>query len=544
MKKIILLSFLMASIGACGYANAQSMSISTDAYDNNGTALMAPIKPKEDKALLPHVMKSYIPTGGFTSNIGGGANIANAPDIGMVEKVLIYLAQAFQAKDGGTGSMLWKISMAVTYIGLLLSGFLTFQAVSQGRKSPAEGLVAIITKIVITLVLFSYVVPNVPPMLIGLSDQITDGVDTWFNGAAGSAGNAAGTSSSIDAMQQIFYSKRSLARTAALRKINTLLGDAAVQLDQDPRGQAIINQIKSELDNSGSVIGKNIDKGQDATEWAAIKSKADSNAGVGDINNLISGSCGALLESVVKELNVIVNNNMAGNLSQGDQVIKAHLASGITQSDISPFTYPGRLEAAEAYTAFAYLAISIWGMGIAALVWMMLYALPEEWQMGGVLFSGLKAGMAVVLAIVLVSIYVTATLTTNTAQTAAANTSALSGVKDFISGLASGASAVWNPGSWWKNITSGLSHILNENLIMGALIMTAPAQAAAMVKGANGIAEHAKNAVQTAAGQGVAGAFGTHNASSGATAASGSGSIADPAPRSWMQGRVRDSRTP
>lgn len=479
------------------------VNISTDAYSNKGTALMSPVAPMDDHALLPHIVKSYIPiSSGFVNNavsmIMGQNVFQNAPNIGVVERVLLFLATVFQAKDGGTGKVLWGASMAVTMCGLLLSGFLTFQAVSQGKKTPSEALVGITTKVVLTFILFAYLVPNIPPLLIGLSDQVTSGIDSWYNGQSGAAGNAAGSANSKDALCQIFYTKRAAARTAAWNDIFQTMGAISKALQQDPRGKQMLDKINAEVTNPGSPMGGVLDPSGDYAEWQALTSKGTT----GDLNTAISDSANKIGATVIDGLQKIINTTIdsASKNTSGDQAIKGALGQVAKNIDRSNYTYPGKIEAAAAYISFCYLAISIWGMGIAALIWMMIYALPEEWQMGAVLFNGLKAGIAVVMGICLITIYVSVCVnyTTDKAQAAAVQgkswyqkvyDNAVS-VVNTVGGLASGPLNL-------PNLVAPLAGLVGDQMIIAMLILSAPAQAMAMVKGANGLAEHANKAMNT-----------------------------------------------
>jgi hypothetical protein len=132
--------------------------------------------------------------------------------------------------------------------------------------------------------------------------------------------------------------------------------------------------------------------------------------------------------------------------------------------------------------------------------------------MGGVLFSGLKAGLGIILGMTLVTIYVAAGVHWTDAEATAAIARNSGNWLGYIAniaslftlpGLASGAvdlavtatSAASSPGTLISKVFGEYMGMTPDQFIIGTLILSAPAQAALIVKGGNGIAESAKTAL-------------------------------------------------
>ena len=315
-----------------------------------------------------------------------------------------------------------------------------------------------------------------------------------------------------------------------------------------------------------TAIGKN---GEITNGLADLYVAVSTNMDVNEVNKKIELAAGIPMAVVYARAGDILEKTLAKNTTKKapPEVLKA-LMETPKGLDLTGIVYPAKLVRTYAYIAFAYLALSIWGMGFASLVWTLLYALPEEWNLGGVLFSGIRGGLTIVLSCILISIYLGAGL--NKADSEAEKL-----IKENPSGLdvwyAAGASALSGAKNWawdlftvpWKigkafwngaktvagggGVGSAMGQFLGwatgmtlEQFMIGMLILTAPAQAAMMVKGANGIGEKAGNALnaQGASSQSVAGFLGQQTGGSGATAASGH-SAAD-----IMAGGVRPSFKP
>jgi hypothetical protein len=394
--------------------------------------------------------------------------------------------------------------MAVSIIGLLLSGFLVFQGVSQGKKQPGEAIVGFLTKMAMVFILFTFVCPNVPRMLLGISNEITVGIDEWFHRTGSATGD--------NALAQSIWSTKMWA------------GHSAGQLGNDSK---IANAVGYNFPESDKVLKQTID---DMTANGA--SFADINATISAQAQSFSVTVLGEVKKVAEEVLSQNSTNKAADMAQLDSIMKASQGQ-----DLSKFTYPGKVIGTAAYISFSYLAISIWGMGIASLIWVMIYSMPEEWNMNGILYSGGKAGIGVVLAIILISIYITASL--GYADSKAIAKATQDGHDFWVKAQAAfsytGVAQLYSAGSAvWDAIHNGVGSVVGkaiaaftgftlEQFMIAMLILTAPAQAAAIVKGGNGIAEHAKNAMaaQGASSSSLSGMAGMRGGMSGASLGGG-----------------------
>lgn len=505
LRKSIKLTILLGSLSLISL-NSHALDVNTDPWTNPGSSYFSDITDSSKGHVVPNVIYPFLPSGSLMSNILA-SEARKAPDVGAVEGTIIFLAQSFIGRGNGPGLWLWKLAMVTVIAGLLLSGFLTFQAVSQGKKGIGEGLISFVTKMVLTIVLFTFVVPNVPSSLIGISNVITDQIDNWFTDIpAGSGGNR------LDGLEANFRIRMYQAQAAAAATAATMAGTARQTL-RDGRGESIARQFAND-----SVIKSALDSNFSA-EWAEVRNKFNSVTQYGadraggesikEVNELISKKANKLVTDVMDRMSAIIDEEVgtAGSVvspgSTGDEELKNQMISATQAIDYSKFTYPGRLIQTYTYIAFVYLSLSIWGMGFGALVWVAFYAFPEEWNMGNLLVSGFKGGVGVIIGIILVTIYLTASIQ-YTKQEAEKGAFGVAGeVTGYLANLISwntvgglfGATPPPSVGNVVVNVLSGVTGMTTDQFIMGMLIMTAPAQAALMVKGGNGVAESAKNAI-------------------------------------------------
>jgi hypothetical protein len=537
MKKAVLIfSLLLVGLGSEGWSQGPRRQIQTDAYNNRGTEFFQSITTHN--AILPNIVYPYLPSGDALQNILA-SNVSSAPDIGAAEATIVFIAQTFQAKSGTGGSnvsgiWLWRIAVYMSFFGIMLSSWLIWQAVMQGKKGPGEAIVSVITKVVVVVALMTYVVPNVPPMLIGLTNRITDRIDDWFVG-----GNA-------NMLRTIFDTKMGEAHSAGAALTANLVGAIRDSLPNE-RGQRIISRIQSDSQIKDALDGNN------SKQWSDVQAIWKNGTGgnsIKEINSQISVFANAIPQTVVKRIQFHVDQEIgvgtgaaataAGTTTAGDEEIKNQIGRALETVDVSSLVYPGRLLATYAYISFIYLAISIWGLGFGALIWTALYSLPEEWNLGGVLFAGVKGGIAVIIGVVLVTIYISAGVHYTDAEvnnTIARNTGNLwnfvSGVNSLfsLSGIATGAANLYEtisgglaaPGAFIGKMVGEWTGMTMDQFIIGMLILTAPAQAALLVKGGNGIAESAKNAMsaQGASSGSIGSMLGNWGGSSGVNAAGG-----------------------
>lgn len=144
------------------------------------------------------------------------------------------------------------------------------------------------------------------------------------------------------------------------------------------------------------------------------------------------------------------------------------------------------------YISFVYIAISIWCLPIAVLMWAAIFSLPTQWGMANILYSGIKVVLTIILTVILVMIYTAGTLSGEAER-----------MKTFE------LSDLWNdPGGTAMRYIAGNDTTLGsfasffagtstDMLIASMLIFTAPAQAAGIIKGVNGMAESAKQSMMS-----------------------------------------------
>lgn len=515
--------------------NAYSLSVKTDPWNNSGSQYFSNLTDAGggQHELVPNIVFPFLPSGNILSNILA-SEARNAPDIGAVEGSILFLAQTFMGKGSTAGTWLWTLAMVTIIAGILLSGFLTFQAVSQGKKGIGEGIVSFTTKLVLSVVLFTFVVPNVPSSLIGMSNVITDQIDNWFTDRP-----AGGGGSRVDALEANFKIRMYAAQTAAAATAATMAATAKQAL-RDARGDAVANAVRSDSriraatdDNYSSEWTQVLNKFNQVTSNGNQNASGES---IKEVNEMISKLANKQVDTVMERITSIIDQtvgNPSSPLNQGstgDEELKNQIAAAPQSIDYSKFTYPARLIQTYCYIAFIYLSLSIWGMGFGAIVWVALYALPEEWNMGNLLVSGFKAGVAVLLGIVLVSIYLAASVSYTKNETEKGALAIAGDLASFLGSWASfsvqnllfggGGTPPQSAGAFAMNALSGITGMTPDQFIMGMLILTAPAQAALLVKGGNGVAESAKNALhaQGASSGSIGSMLGSWGGSSGVNA--------------------------
>jgi len=525
MKKITILLFTLLLVSvSTNYAQGPRNQIQTDSYDNRGSKLFSGIISRDSKtgkgSILPKIVYPYLPSGDAIQNLTAN-NVSSAPDIGAAEATIVFLANAFQARAGSggpsaTGAWIWRLAVYMAFIGIMLSSWLIWQAVMQGKKGPGEAIMAMLTKVIVVVALMTFVVPNVPPMLIGICDRITSQIDNWFTGGSGAGG--------MQLVKTTFDTKMGQGQSAAIAVAARLTGAIRDGMP-DQRGARIIQRIQNDSQIEKALNGDYSDQWDivrgiydDATDGGG----ATNGKSIKDINAQIALSAVGLATTVAERIKYHVDREIGigtaaaaaapGSKTAGDEEIKNQIGRALEGVDFSGLVYPGRILATYAYTAFIYLAISIWGMGFGALIWTALYALPEEWNMGGALFAGIKGGIAVILGMTLVTIYIAAGVHWTDAESTAAIARNSGNWLNYLGNLASLftvpgiavgaadlgatiASVATSPGALISKVFGEYMGMTPDQFIIGTLILSAPAQAAMIVKGGNGIAESAKTAL-------------------------------------------------
>lgn len=515
-KKILSTGTLAITLLLCNLtpfaAAAPTDTIETDPYENSGGGLFDGIKAPNG-AILPQAVYPYLPS---DSTFWMSGDMKNAPDIGAIESAIIFLAKVFVGEDqgGADGKILWTIARAVVVFGIMLSGYLTFKAVAQGKKGPGEAGLAFVIKCILCIIMLTYVCANIPPVLIGLSNAVTKSVSSWFGGGQ------------ADALKTVFDTKMNAAHAASLAMHSKLLESLQVQPDQYKTSVArnIVGVFQPEADRLFIT--------QRAADWNTIKQKHAKGATNMDINAEIS----SMARQKVSQLTQLTMNTAAKTLKTmtDDEQVEQYMTQEVFRAaqgvDVTGLSYPDKAIRMYGYMAFAYIGLSIWGLGIASLIWVMLYALPEEWNMGDILFTGLKACFAVVLTVILITIYMSAATKQIEKDVDSISTlnetwteTLVNAAKGTGSAAASFASNITDPGAMWARTMGFFTGLSLQSIFIGMLILTAPAQAAAMLKGGNGIAEHAKTGMTNSgmSSSSMAGTFGVQGQSSGARVGGG-----------------------
>ena len=538
---------------------ANNLKAQTDPYNNSGTLIRQGL-PVEDEALLPDIIYPYLPSGNIIQN-WGSKDLRSAPDTAAVEAIIIFMAQSFSGKtsSGQTGALMWRLAVYLTVFGLMLSGFFIFKSVSAGKKGPGEAILALVLKIGMCIMMLLMICPNLPPMMIGLSNYLTDSIDGWF-----SYTNSKGKTDS--SFLEATYTTKMAAGTAAA---GTMLASLTQALSEAPGAdpdlkaamESALEQIEQDSEIKAATNQDDTVKNGLATV-KALYGMSDARS----INVAIAKAAHIPPVVVLDRVRTIVTKELSKTSASktASQPIIEAIAKAPQGMDLTGITYPDRLISTMGYITMAYLALSIWGIGFASLAWVMIYSLPEEWNMGGILFSGIKGGLTILLTVVLVSIYMGASLNWTEVKAEKITTDVPSGLsvmferaKNVLSAnveaVSSWAGLPWKAADLIKNVLLGASvgdiagqalssffGLTMEQFIIGMLILTAPAQAAMMVKGANGVGESAAKALNAngAAGQGAGGIFGTQAGGTGVTAGSNASAAsimnARGDNRSWM----------
>jgi len=526
LPKLLLTALLSASI--LTPLALQASPIITDPFENTGGGLFGDITSYQNpnKNLLPKVVYPYLPS---SSTLLMSGDARNAPDIGAVEAVVLFMAETFAGNTaGGTqGLIIWKITLAVTFAGMLLSGFLTWKAVSQGKKGPGEALMTFLIKSCICIVMLSFVCANIPPLAIGICNSVTGSVSSWYDGGQSSSA----PNDQVDLVTSLYNQKSQ----AALSAVNAagLKVVTSLSLQPDEYRTAVAQKITEYLEK----VPEDLFESQKTKDIQILQKLWKNGASNEAINSKISELAVGKASAGVRGIMDTAASTLKGMTSdeQIEQYISQEIFKAAQGVDASRFSYAEKAVRMYAYMAFAYIGLSIWGLGISSLIWVMLYSLPEEWQLNGILYSGLKAFFAVILTVILISIYMTASIEMGDMQIESISEQN----KGMWEGVSDGIGYWWNngdglagkftdyvltgAGSFAAKTMSWFTGMTIQTIIIGMLIFTAPAQAALMVKGGNGIAESAKSAlVNSGGGSSGAGAwFGSQGQSSGANMGGG-----------------------
>lgn len=538
------LTSLAILVSAC-LGNA-APNIKTDPYNNDGQVIRTGLNVT-DGAILPNIVYPFVPSGNALQN-WGAKDVRSASDIAALEAVIIFMAQTFSAKTSvhaktkSTGQMLWSLSVYFSVFGLMLSSFFLFRAVAQGKKGPGEAIVSLVLKFTVVLMMFIMICPNLPPILIGLSNYVTQGIDGWFSytTASGKPSNKGS-----DLLLQTYQTKMTAGCAAGAVMLADILDAVNEMAANDPTMVKAAIEISAAAAADPDIMDATNKDNQYITNGLAdVMAAFTMGKSVYDINRVISEAAKLPPSIVAKQMQKIIRNVLNKNApnSPPEPIIEA-IVKAPQGSDLSSFVYPDRLIGTYAYIAFTYLSLSIWGMGFASLTWVIIYSMPEEWNMSGILYTGFKGALTILLSIILVTIYMGAGLNWSNVKTKKISTdiptlvegkiAQVKSIGSTVGGAISAAgNGLWRIGKMFATLGTGggvgevipqlvssFTGMTLEQFMIGLLIVTAPAQAGMMVKGANGVGESAAKALsaQGASGQGLAGMLGMQGGGSGAT---------------------------
>jgi hypothetical protein len=485
--------------------------------------------------LLPKIVKVYVPDGGFIdrrNNVG-----ETAPNIGGLETAILYLAQAFQceARTGSTGTMMWTLAVTGMYAGLLMSTWMAYKDVTLGKSGIGETVFNTTIKLGVCGILMGWICPILPVTLIALTNSITKDIGAWYSP------NNTGKDD-LQLLRANYYTAVSI----GLAQANSILYNVNNIVHTSPN-QTGIAKFDADI-KANKKISSLYEKATHDAEIKEIDALFRSKTTYSDLRAKISTMATLRPKTMLNELTIITraflngqNNTLtakrpSNTMSAYQTALDAAKAADekklqaifnpLTKIDLSMTRYPSKVVTTAAYTAFAFTGISIWGLGFGSIIWVMLYSFPKDFGLDGVLFQGIKTFLTILLSVVLITIYITASLSHQEATTI----DWLEKSWIFLSSF--------NPFS-----ASPISKIIGQTngntldqMYMAILIGSAPAQAAGIVKGANAVAEKAKEALagsgigNTGAGDKMWGSRGnTSSTSTGATTqSSGTPNIINP----------------
>lgn len=516
-----------------GVSSQTKLDINTDPFKNVGP--LGGLEP-EGERLLPKVVEVYLPSGSFLTRTGAPDLVKNAPNADAVTRIILFLYQLTKTEETGgeTGKRLWQFSISLIVMGFLISGFMTFKKISEGEEPIGKGSINWLFRVLTTMVIVSVIAAKLPPTLIYLCDYITSDLTNWYTDADIIAKETAGE-------PERMIPKRILnSNIASGASIMEQMTDEAIiaYIKAKGMGPETSKQAKQIYDES-KIYMLDFVSGASREKLENTITNVLSRGGNSDVVNSIIekytkdsvNAYGTVLEGIIQEV---------GNYGDNTDI-----AAGIARTanpSISGIARPETVVRNSAYIAFAMMGISIWALPMSCLVWCILFSMPKEWNFDSALISGIKLFIGVIITVLLITVYCTASLTTSVSASDSAITAREQQLADENSWEKWGRKNIWfidkidtffhdtnqtlkaadrgvkalietgNIGS----VFLGISSTTIQGLILAMLIVTAPAQASLMLKGANGIAESAKQAMHAGGmsgsmhqGLGTGGGFGS-----------------------------------
>ena len=437
------------------------------------------LKTSEPDKILPSAFSEYAPGGNFLDRMGTNV-AANPPSPSAVNTIIVGLVNASAGKTIISRGI-WTFAMALVFFGVTLSGFITYKTISAGKETPGLGSVKWIGKVMMCFILVNYVASAVPRTLIAICDDISKSAGEWSS------------QEDIDLNAVGILGRRIVNNYGAqlqswTREAATRIGHQYPGKD-NPKRKIMVTALVTGASEAGQILGdareEMIKRGEGNLDDAETSNVVSS-----DLGKIASAQAFAAIETALK----------AGftQIQETDDSIQGNIMSPPT-IDLSGLAYPVQIIRTTIYISVVYIAISIWSMPIAILIWAGIFSLPSQWQMNGILFGGIKTFLTVIITMTLVMVYTSGTLTAETEQLDAAE-EASAWKWDFSGRLQRDLSSLYNAvidssDTKLLSFSNMLTGTTTDLLIASMLIFTAPAQAAAIVKGANGIAESAKQSM-------------------------------------------------
>jgi hypothetical protein len=527
------LALLATFLHVLAYTVSAQGTIQTDPTKNSNSfqsQVFAPfynLTKTEPTAILPNVVKPFVPAGNYLDSFGTGTG-GKPPDIGAVETIVVFLAQAFtgttnpgraeSGNAGATGYRLWQLTLIGTVAGLLLSGLFVFRDISAGKLSISDGAMPLLGKTLFAMILFQYVCPNVPLLLIATTNAITQDISGWVS--------KAGAENPETIMIQSVYLTRVHEGAAQAQAIIYNIEDTIKNTydTNDPRVKQILYDIWSDPelnDANNQNIGPDSSYQKDLN--AILLRAKDQKTTWFDTNQAIGKAGTGRPIRAIKRLSELTEGFLAKMTDSGvaDPVIKKYLLEAPRTLDLTATAWPSRAVTHAAFAAFVFMSLSIWGMGFASIIWVMLYSMPKEWDMGGILYAGFRRGLIIVLACAFQTIFIALSLTyqqdiiANSRKTMVTYHNYQAGAYAGMGGINWGTRYVTSEvdtdptsndspkfqlkslltGDFMGAISRAMTGNTVEQYIIVILILGSGKIAAEIVKGANGIADTAKEAM-------------------------------------------------
>ncbi len=458
--KCFLFLFLLLSICQTSFGDPI-----TDPYDANN---LFSIKTTPSGQILPKAFAQYATSGSFMSRLGSGA--AGSPPS---PSAVVTIIEALVSASSGSSTIslaIWSFAIAFVGFGCTLSGLITFKAISAGKEPPGLGAVKWIGKSMVAILMVNYVASAMPRTLISICDTFSSQAGDWI--------------------PQGQVNKNAIQTIANRISINYYLKWTNWHREVAKR---IAENYKLDPSKKTTMINA-LDTGirEGRTQFAQAKITAqtlggDSTADAESTNQRISDELKKGMGEAVKSIDTQVNLGF-DSISEKDTGIRGNILDKPT-IDLAGLAYPVKIIRIAMYTAFVYIAISLWSLPIAVLMWASVFSLPTQWGMANILYSGIKVMLTILLTVILVMIYSAGTLSGEQEKGKAFELSELWHPIDTATRWASGSDSMFG------SFCSFFSGNSTDLLIASMLIFTAPAQAAGIIKGANGIAESAKSAM-------------------------------------------------